>query len=158
MLWVLGYYFWEIYIFSRTGIFSLFSAEPLYQNVRIDHRIIFDFFFYENHCKSQVESWVFGFSLIFDFSVYLSDSSRITFPPPRVGDHFQVLKVSEGTCTVLRTVPTIRYCVGYLLYGGAWGDAGFGKYWLNIDQILTQQKLKRSLLQKWCHFSKKRRK
>ena len=29
-----------------------------------------------------------------------------------VGDHFQVLKVSEGTCTVLCTyLPTIRYYV-----------------------------------------------
>ena len=36
--------------------------------------------------KSQIESWVGGFSLIFDFSVYLESSSRITFPP-RVGDH-----------------------------------------------------------------------
>ena len=44
------------------------------------------------------------FSLIFDFSVYLENSSRITFPPLGWGTIFQVLKVSEGTCTVLRTV------------------------------------------------------
>ena len=31
-----------------------------------------------------------------------------------VGDHFQVLKVSEGTCTVLRTyLPTIRYWIEF---------------------------------------------
>ena len=35
-----------------------------------------------------------------------------------MGDHFQVLRVSEGTCTVLRTyLPTIRYSV---LYGTAY--------------------------------------
>ena len=69
--------------------------------------------------KSQVASWVFGLSLILVFSVHLENSSRITFPP-RVGDHFQVLKVSEwvgdqfqvvkvseGTCTVLRTTSTL---------------------------------------------------
>ena len=32
--------FFELVIFH---IFSLFSAEPLYQNVRMDHRIIFTF-------------------------------------------------------------------------------------------------------------------
>ena len=33
----------------------------------------------KNHGKSQVESWVLGFSLIFDLSVYFMNSSRITF-------------------------------------------------------------------------------
>ena len=45
MLLVLGCCFWEIYLFLRTCLFSLISAEPLYQNVSIDHRIIFDFFY-----------------------------------------------------------------------------------------------------------------
>ena len=57
--------------------------------------------------------------MIFDFSVYFNYLSRITFGgwgttskslrclkghvPLRVGDYFQALKVSEGTCAVLRT-------------------------------------------------------
>ena len=53
--------------------------------------------------KSQVVSWVFGFALVLNFSVYLKNSSRITFPPLGWGTMLQVLKVSEGTCTVLRT-------------------------------------------------------
>ena len=57
--------------FFGTCRFSLFSAEPLYQNVRIDHRITFTLLQNsENHGKPQVESWFFGFSPIFDFSVY----------------------------------------------------------------------------------------
>ena len=35
----------------------------------------------KKHGKTQVESLFLGFSLIFDFSVYLKNSSRITFPP-----------------------------------------------------------------------------
>ena len=73
------YIYIYIYTFFRACIFSLVLAEPLYQNVRIDHRLIFDFC-YQSDGKSQVESWVLGFSLIFDFSVYLKNSSRITFP------------------------------------------------------------------------------
>ena len=52
---------------------------------------------WKNHGKTLVESWFFGTSLIFDLSVHLNHLSRITFG--KVGDHFQVLKVSEGTCT-----------------------------------------------------------
>ena len=36
----LGCYSWEIYSFFRTCHFPLFSVEPLYQNVCIDHKII----------------------------------------------------------------------------------------------------------------------
>ena len=90
----LGCYFWEKEALFRTSHFSVFSAEPLYQNVRIDHRITLKM---QNHCKPQVESWFGGFSLIWDFSVYFNYLSRIPFWG--VGDHFQVLKVSEGTCT-----------------------------------------------------------
>ena len=32
--------------------------------------------------KTQVESWVFGFSLISDYFVYLIDLSLVTFPRP----------------------------------------------------------------------------
>ena len=53
--------------------FFLFSAEPLYQNVRIDHRIIY--FFGKkvtNHGKILVESWfLFLFALIWDYSFIL---------------------------------------------------------------------------------------
>ena len=34
-----------------------------------------------NHSKSQVESWFWGFSVVFVFSVYLSKLSLVTFPP-----------------------------------------------------------------------------
>ena len=65
------------------NIVSLISAEPLYQNVRIDHRIIFDFGKkVNNHDKSQVESWFFWFSLIFVFSVSLPNLSLVTFLLP----------------------------------------------------------------------------
>ena len=50
------------------------------------------------HDKTQVESWVFGFSLIFDFPVYLKNSSRITFPPSGGGPCSRsLIKVLEGT-------------------------------------------------------------
>ena len=42
----------------------------------------------------------------------LGDHFQVLKVSEWVGDHFQVLEVSEGTCTVLRTyLPTIRYCV-----------------------------------------------
>ena len=75
----LGCYFWERGIFSNSICFLNF-AKPLYQNVRIDHRITFIFVVKnENHGKLQVVSWFLGFSLIFDFSVYFNYWSRITF-------------------------------------------------------------------------------
>ena len=49
------------------------------------------------HGKTLVESGFWGNSLIWDFSVYFNYLSRITFGG--VGDHSQVLKLSEGTCT-----------------------------------------------------------
>ena len=39
----------------------------------------------KNHGKSQVESGFFWFSLIFDFSVYLSDLSLVISPPTPTG-------------------------------------------------------------------------
>ena len=45
--------------------------------------------------KTQIESWVFGFSLIFDFSVYLKNSSRITFPPSGGGPCSRSLRCSK---------------------------------------------------------------
>ena len=76
----LGCYFWEEEPFFRTCHFSLFSVEPLYKNVHIDHRIIFTLKINcENHGKTQVDFWFVGFSLIWDFSVYFNYLSRITF-------------------------------------------------------------------------------
>ena len=49
----------------------------------------------KKHGKTQVESWVFGFSLIFDFSVYLKNSSRITFPPSGGGPCSRSLRCSK---------------------------------------------------------------
>ena len=42
-------------------IFLCFFAEPLFQNVRIDHRILFIFRKMRHHCKLQVGSWFGGF-------------------------------------------------------------------------------------------------
>ena len=59
--------------FLQTRFFSLIFAKPLYQKVRIDHRITFTFSQNsENNCKLPVRSWFLGFSLIFDFSVYFN--------------------------------------------------------------------------------------
>ena len=82
MLWVLGCCFWEIYLFSRTCFFFLFSAEP-YTRMCVSTVGSYSTFgnIVKKYGKTQVESWVSGFSLIFDFSVYLKNSSRITFPP-----------------------------------------------------------------------------
>ena len=66
--------------FFRTCHFSLFFAEPLYQNVRIVHRILSLFCRQvTNHCETRVESWFVLFSLIPDLSVYFNYLSRITF-------------------------------------------------------------------------------
>ena len=75
----------------RTWLFSLFSAEPLYQNVRIDQRIIFTFWSTsEKPCQKTSRILFFlVFSDFLDFSVYLNYLSKISFwgwgttaPPP----------------------------------------------------------------------------
>ena len=43
------------------------------------------------------------------FPPWVGDHFQVFKVSEWVGDHFQVLKVSDSTCTVLRTVPTIRY-------------------------------------------------
>ena len=95
---VLGCCFWEIYLFPRTFCFVnqplsfrllflrdiAFVAKMLFFLVSgrtlipecayrpYDHiRLLVKWW----HGKTQVESWVWGFSLIFDFSVYLKNSS-----------------------------------------------------------------------------------
>ena len=52
----------------------------------------------KTHCKSHVESWVWGFSLIFVFSVYLRDSSLVTFPlsPPSPPGPTAAAAVAQG--------------------------------------------------------------
>ena len=76
----LGCIFCKKEYFFRPCRFSLFSAEPLYQHVRTDHRIIFTVWSNsENHCKTHIESWFVLVSLIFHFSVYFAYLSRITF-------------------------------------------------------------------------------
>ena len=72
--------------------------------------------------KSQFESWVFGFSLIFDFSVYLKNSSRITFHPLGWGTMFQVLKVSENLC-ILAIPYWLFLCLFAFAYAHAMGRA-----------------------------------
>ena len=60
----------------------------------------------KNHGKAQVESWVWGFSLIFDFSVYLKNSSRITFPSSGGGPCSRSLRCQKVH---------VRYCVRSVL-------------------------------------------
>ena len=67
--------------FFANMFFFLFSAEPLYQNVRIDRRIIFDFWLKMKKLVNHKSDLGFGSFIIFLFSVYLENSSRITFAP-----------------------------------------------------------------------------
>ena len=83
--------------------------------------------------NTLVASWICSLSLRI-ISLYIWRIHRGSHLPPRVGDHFQVLKVSEwvgdhfqvlkvseGTCTVLRTyLPTYFITFGCLL-GSKWG-------------------------------------
>ena len=61
----------------------------------------------EKQHNTLLETWFFGISLIWDLSVYFNYSSRITLW--RVGDHFLVLEVPEGTCTFLGWGTTSRF-------------------------------------------------
>ena len=70
---------------STTGSFALFGTKV------------------KQHGKTSVESWFFGSSLISDFSVHFNYSSRITVGG--MGNHFQVLKVYQGTCPFPRRGP-----------------------------------------------------
>ena len=123
----LGCYFWrDIVLFSELVFFLCFRPNS-YTRMCVSTIGSFSLFgkTLEHHGKTLVESWFCGHSLILDVFVYFDYSSRITFwgwgTTSRssrckgrdmylggVGDHFQVLEVSEGTCTVLRThLPTI---------------------------------------------------
>ena len=57
----------------------------------------------KHHGKSQVESWVLGFSLIFELSVFLKNSSRIIFPPSAGGPlpGPQGVRMDNRVCTVV---------------------------------------------------------
>ena len=68
--------------FSEHAFFCCFRPNP-YTRMCVSTIGSYSFFckIVKTHGKSQVESWIFGFSLIFDLSVYLKNSSRVTFPP-----------------------------------------------------------------------------
>ena len=75
--------FFERYTFCRKlAVFSGFRLNP-YTRICVSTIGSYSTFCtqMQSHGKSPVESWVWGFSPIFDFSVYLKKSSRITFPP-----------------------------------------------------------------------------
>ena len=67
--------FFGIEAFFQTRHFSLFSPNPYtrmcvstIESLSLFREIV------KNHCNLPVKSWFFGFSLIFDFSVYFNYS------------------------------------------------------------------------------------
>ena len=65
----LGYYFYKIEAFFQNFIFFLIFAKPLYQNVRIDHRIAF--FFFVNTNENYKSYLGFGGFLGFSISQFI---------------------------------------------------------------------------------------
>ena len=88
----------------------------------------------KKHGKTQVESWVLGFSLIFDFSVYLKNSSRITFPPSGGGPCSRSLRCSKeqggrpgGRAVRANTGPGTKSQGPRSCWTGAWGGMALGR-------------------------------
>ena len=97
MLWVLGcclrYTFFREHVF-----FSCFRPNP-YTRMCVSTIGWYSTFGknMKKHSKSPVESWVFGFSLIFDFLGLFEEFIEDNISPLGWGTMFQVLKVLEGT-------------------------------------------------------------